>query len=173
MIRRWAGTQSAVAGSALALMWNACPAGAADRPAPPLAALQACRAIADNSQRLACFDAAAAEFDASVKAKDVVVIDRETLKKERARQFGRVKRDDPSFAAARVPEPRELRGKVLAVSPAAQFLLITVEGAGLWQTTEETFQPPRPGADVVISKGALGGYTMSYGGRAVRARRVG
>jgi len=85
-----------------------------------------------------------------------------------------VKRDDPSFAAARVPEPRELKGKVLAVSPAAQFLLVTVEGAGLWQTTEETFQPPRPGTEVVISKGALGGYTISYGGgRAVRARRVG
>lgn len=145
---------------------------AADRAAKPVAALQACRAVADDSKRLACYDAAAAALDASVKAKDVVVIDRETLKNERVRQFGKVRRDDPAYAAAKVPEPRRLTGKVLAVSPAAQFLVINVEGAGVWQSTEETFQGPLPGAVVEISKGALGSYLMSYGPRAVRVRRL-
>lgn len=147
-------------------------ATAADRVAKPVAALQACRAITDDAKRLVCYDAAAAAFDASIKARDVVVIDRETLKAERVRQFGRVRKDDPAYGAAKVPEPTRLTGKVLGVAPTAQFLVISVDGAGVWETTEETFQGPSPGAVVEISKGTLGGYLLSYGPRALRVRRL-
>lgn len=120
-----------------------------------------------------CYDRAVAEFQASIAAHDTVVIDREALKRERKRQFGRVERSDPAFAAALVAEPRKLSGRVTSVQPAAQFLVIAIDGAGVWQTTEESFMPPTVGMTVTISKGSLGGYIISYGSRGVRARRIG
>lgn len=150
----------------------AAPAVAQQAPAP-LAAIDACRAIADNAQRLACFDRAAAALSASVKSRDVLVVDRETLVKERRRQFGRARKDDPALSVARIPDPVELKGKILAVQPVGQFLTISVEGVGVWRTTEGTFQPPKPGAEARITRGTLGGYILNYGSRALRARRIG
>lgn len=144
----------------------------ADGPQPPLAALQSCRAITDDSARLACFDKAVAALDSAVQAKSVVVVDRATLAKARERQFGMTRREDPVFSAAKLPEPRRLEAKLLAVRPAGGYLLLDVEGGGLWQTTEPAFAPPQPGAKLVIEKGAMGGYFISYGARNVRARRV-
>ncbi len=156
----------------LAALTIGAPAAAQEGPSP-LAAIDACRAIGDDGQRLACFDRAAAALTASVKSRDILVVDRATLVKERRRQFGRVRKDDPAMSVGRIPDPVELKGKILAVQPAGQFLTISVEGIGVWQTTEGTFQPPRPGVEVRITRGRLGGYLMSYGDRAVRARRIG
>lgn len=144
----------------------------AEEAQPPLAALQACRAIAEDAARLACFDRAEAAFDSAVKEKSVVVVDRATLKRARERQFGMAKREDPVFTEAKLPEPRRLQAKLLSVQPAGAFLLLAVDGGGLWQTTEAALAPPRPGTMLVIEKGAMGGYFISYSGRGVRARRL-
>lgn len=149
-------------------------AAAQQNPPPgPLAALAACRSVSDNGQRLACFDAAVAALDKSVKSRDVVVVDRDTLTKERQRQFGRARKDDPVLSLSRTPDPVELKGTVQSVRPAGQFFVVAVQGIGIWQTTEATFVPPVSGVEVRITKGSLGGYLMSYGSRAVRARRIG
>lgn len=144
----------------------------ADGPQAPLAALQSCRAITDDAARLACFDKAAAALDSAVQAKSVVVVDRATLNKARERQFGMTRRDDPVFTDAKLPEPRRLEAKLISVQPAGSYLQFAVEGGGVWQTTEAAFSPPLPGTKLVIEKGAVGGYFISYGARSVRARRV-
>lgn len=144
----------------------------AEGPQAPLAALQSCRAIADADARLACFDKAVAALESAVKEKSVVVVDRATLNKARERQFGMQRRDDPVFTEAKLPEPRRLEAKLVSVQPAGGYLLLGVEGGSLWQTTEAAFAPPLPGTKLVIEKGAMGGYFISYGARNVRARRV-
>ncbi|MBA4773105.1 MAG: hypothetical protein H2054_08355 [Sphingomonas sp.] len=147
----------------------------AQQGSPPkaLAAVSACRSVKDDAQRLACFDKAVAAFDASVQSRDVVVVDRDSLAKERRRQFGRARKDDPVLSLSRTPDPVELKGTVQSVRPAGQFFVVAVQGIGIWQTTEATFVPPVSGVEVRITKGSLGGYLMSYGSRAVRARRIG
>jgi len=137
-----------------------------------LSALDACRSVAVDAQRLACFDKAAAALAASVESKDVVVIDRDTLKKERRRQFGLIKAEDPAYRAADVVEPTELKGKILWTKPVGQFHRMAVESAGIWETTEHSFRTPVAGGDVVISKGALGSYKIRYGYEIVRIRRL-
>ncbi len=77
------------------------------------------------------------------------------------------------MSLSRTPDPVELKGTVQSVRPSGQFFLISVQGIGLWQTTEATFVPPTSGVEVRITKGSLGGYLISYGSRAVRARRIG
>ncbi|MBX9731244.1 MAG: hypothetical protein K2X59_07935 [Sphingomonas sp.] len=138
----------------------------------PLDRIGACRSVADDAKRLACFDQAAAALEERVKAKDVVVVDRESLKQDRRRQFGLVNAEDPTYRAAGVSEPAELKGKILWTKPVGQFHRISVEGAGVWETTEYTFRAPVAGGDVVIRKGALGSYKIQYGHEILRIRRL-
>jgi hypothetical protein len=134
--------------------------------------LSACRIISDDAKRLACYDQAVVALEASVKAKEVVVIDRATLQNERRRQFGLISPEDPSYRAANVAAPTELKGKIVAVSKAGQFYRLSIEGAGAWETTEYAFRGPSVGSEVVISKGALGSHTISYNRQSVRIRRL-
>lgn len=139
----------------------------------PMAALQQCRTITIAADRLACFDTAVAALDSSVRANELVIVDRESLKRERRRQFGREIKTDPTFTAAQLPEPTELKGKILAVRSASRFLTITIEGGGIWRTTEQGLVAPNVGDSAVVSKGALGSYFISYRGRSLKARRIG
>ena len=139
----------------------------------PVAALQQCSTITIAADRLACFDSAVAALNNSVRAKELVIIDRESLKRERQRQFGREIKSDPSFVAAQVPEPTTVNGKILAVLSASRFLTITIEGGGIWRTTEQSRLIPNVGDSAVVSKGAFGSYFISYRGRSLKARRIG
>lgn len=139
---------------------------------PQLAALQACAAIKEDAGRLACYDRAMAALDQAVAAKSVLVVDRAKLKRDRERQFGLPRREAPVYSDAKVAEPARLEAVLASVAPAGEFLLLSVVGGGTWQTTEAAFAPPRPGAKLLIEKGALGGYFITYAGRSVRARRV-
>src|SRR5688572_24524533 len=60
-----------------------------DTPPPPqVNALLACRAISDNEQRLACYDKNAATVGEAVAKRELVVIDRESVKQTKRGLFG-------------------------------------------------------------------------------------
>jgi hypothetical protein len=157
---------------------------AADSPPParPYAALQACRSIADNAQRLACYDQAAAALDAAQKSEDVVIVDRQEVKKARKGLFGfnfpRI-----GFLAGREGNAEDQAdeqalddtvGSARAL-PYGKWRVTLASGA-VWETVEadSRFTDPRPGMTVNITKGAMGNYFFKVGkGRAVSARRVG
>ena len=48
----------------------------------------ACRAIADDAQRLACYDRSVGALSTAAEAKDVLVVDRETARKTKRGLFG-------------------------------------------------------------------------------------
>src|SRR5437870_855658 len=73
----------------------AAPAAAADDTPAAIRGLAACRAIADNAQRLACFDREAATLVSSVEKKDTVLLDKQEVKKTKRSLFG--------FALPRLP----------------------------------------------------------------------
>ncbi|HEX6865720.1 MAG TPA: hypothetical protein VF122_00670, partial [Caulobacteraceae bacterium] len=79
-------TKGALMTAALTLMAGSAQA-ASDRP-PVLQAVVDCRAIADSSARLACYDAAAARLDEAEAKGDVVVLDREQRQQARREAFG-------------------------------------------------------------------------------------
>jgi hypothetical protein len=156
---------------------------AADAPpvARPYAALQACRGIADSTQRLACFDKASAALEAAQKSEDVVIVDRQEVKKARKGLFGFTMPRIGFLAGRQGNAEDEADEQQLEDTVASARALpygkwrITLSTGGVWETleTDSRFTDPKPGAQVHLSKGMIGSYFLSVGkGRAVKARRI-
>lgn len=142
----------------------------------------ACKDIADPAARLACYDRQVAAFDTATRNKDIVIADREEVRKTRRGLFG--------FAAPigrllglsgnREEEEREevdkLETKVAKVGRTADGgWRLTFEEAGTWEQidTRGWVMSPKVGQVAVISRGALGSFLVSVDGqRGIKMRRV-
>lgn len=160
-------------------------AGVASAKTPPprsplVAALEACRAIADAGQRLACFDRASGALIAATTKGDVTVVDRADMRKARRSLFGFSVPKLPFFGGDRSAEDDkdELETTITAVRPIGngRFLIRIAEGNALWETVETymSFSDPRKGQKVVIKRGPLGSYFVRINNqRGVKGKRVG
>ena len=129
----------------------------ANQPANPQPLLEAalqCRAVADDRERLRCFDNALARLAEAAGAGGLVLAERRLVE----------------------PPPREVEGVVrVAREVGYQRWLITLEEGGTWLTIENSGGEPVPtrGKKVRITRTALGGYILQAGGgRHIRARRT-
>jgi len=168
--------------STLAALACTTPALAAGETPKPLAALQACRALADAAARLACYDKAADALVASAASGDTVVVERSEVRKVRKGLFGFTM---PKIAfltgrpgnAQDSADEEELATTITAArSIGYGKFRFTVENGAVWETVEASTMAddPRAGASVVIKKGLLGAYYAKVGaGRRVQAKRVG
>lgn len=141
-----------------------------------LDALAACKQIAAAGQRLACYDEASSRLAAAVERKDLVVLDRQEIRRTRRSLFGMSLPRIPLFRGEGGEETDELTAKIASASSLGmgkwQFRL---EDGAVWQTTEGNngLRDPRPGQEVVIKKGTLGNYFIRFNGqRGVRGRRI-
>ena len=141
-----------------------------------IAELTACKAVADNTARLACFDAATAKLAEATAKGDVKIIDREDIRATRRSLFGFqlpkvafFKGDDTANDT-----PTEIDTTIKAVGPSeyGKFTLTMDDGA-VWRTTEPLPRDPRVGMPVHLKAGALGNYFMRVAAmRSVTAQRV-
>ncbi len=140
--------------------------------------LTACRSIADASQRLACYDRAAAALERLRADGEVVLLDREGVREAKRAVFG--------FSIPRIrlfgqnggreePEVQAIESSLARVRPAGHglFLLSLADGSH-WQTIEtRTGFFPSAGMPIKVAAGILGSYIASVdGGRGIRAKRV-
>jgi hypothetical protein len=145
---------------------------------PLISNLMSCRAMADEQARLRCYDQAAAALGDAAAAGNVVVVDREEVRRTRRALFGFSLPRLPFFGgdSSHEEEPSEIEGRVESARSAGHGMwAIALEGGALWQTTEgdTRMAPPRPGQTVRIRKAALGSYMLSVDRqRSVRAMRV-
>ncbi len=168
--------------SAAALVLASTPAVAKDDPVPSplIVALEKCLAIPGDTERLACTDVAARKLVAASRSREVVVVDREEMKKTRKSLFG--------FALPRialfgkggpddVEEVAKIDMKVTRVTPLGYGkLAFTMEDGAQWRTTESWQGSPEPKAGdiLTIKRATMGSYMISLkGGRSARAMRVG
>ena len=149
---------------------------ARDAAAAVVAELTGCKAIADNTARLACFDAATAKLAAATAAGDVKIIDREDIRETRRSLFGFelphvafFKGDD---TAGDTPASIDTTIKAVGAAEYGKFT-ITMEDGAVWRTTEPLPRDPRVGMAVHIKRGALGNYFMQVAAmRFVTAQRI-
>ena len=141
-------------------------------------ALLDCGKIADNGERLACYDKAAAALQSATASGDLVAIDREQRRAARRQSFGfalpslsfldRGEKEGPaSHVTATVEEANQ--------DPTDRWVIRLDDGA-VWEQTEPEALGRRPhkGSTVVISRGAMGGFFMTIDGEgAGKAKRVG
>ena len=147
---------------------------------PLVSAIEACRAITDPTQRLACYDQSAERLVNAARTGDVAVVDKSEVQKARKSLFGfSVPRipffsgDDSADAVSDTLETTITKAWGVGYG---RYRLIVAEGNAEWETTEAyaTMREPRAGDKVIIKRGSLGSYVMRIGSnRGVKGKRVG
>ncbi|MES2042670.1 MAG: hypothetical protein V4475_02275 [Pseudomonadota bacterium] len=158
------------------------PAAAREAPTPVRAALLQhvvdCRAITDDTKRLACFDTQVAALDAAEKNKQLVVVDREQVRAARRTLFGLPLPNLHIFGGNDDRDANavtQIEGKIASASAAADGWRIKLDDGSVWEQTDgkPIFRSPRPGMAVVVQHGAMGAYFLSVAGApGVKVRRV-
>lgn len=169
----------AIAGAAAVA---AVPVGAKDKPetTTPPAIYQAvvdCRSIGDAAQRLACFDRTVGEMASATIAKDLVILDRESMRETRKGLFG--------FSLPRIKlfggndeggeeEITQIDSTITGLRTASDgYMIYTIADGARWKQTEGRTPFPKIGQTIRIKKGALGSYMANVNNRpAVRVMRL-
>lgn len=155
--------------AALLLLLLATPAHArpAEQSSPLVDGILACAAEKDPAARLACYDHSAAALAAASSKGDVVVVDREDVRKTRRALFGFSAVHVPFFRGDRSLEevPAELATTIRSVkSDGYDKFYLTLADGGTWKTTEPARFDPRPGDPIKIKHTTFGAF-MIDGGR--------
>lgn len=126
--------------------------------------LAACRAIADTSARLVCFDRESAALEAAERSGAVVIVDQEQVREARRRRFGFTMPSLPMF---------EFGGGAEVDNVSSTLRTATQNGFGVWtfvledgsvwrqSDSERVTARLRPGAPVVVRKAAFGSFLMN------------
>lgn len=155
-------TRAAIAAAVLVLF--ASPAVARDKdeqlrvPAVYKAVVD-CKAVADSSSRLACYDSAVAAMDAAQRSKDVVVTDRAAIREARRGLFGLSLPRIRLFGDGGDDEIKEINGKLTAVRSASDGMdVFVLEDGARWKQTDGATTYAKSGDPIRIRRTALGGY---------------
>lgn len=144
----------------------ASPTGISDR-------VVACRSIADPAQRLSCYDEAVGAFAQAQQSGDMVVVDREQVRRTNRSLFGLSLPDMGSFGS----ETDRVAEQTYAIRSAERSAyggwVLQMQDGTVWRQTDDRRIPrPRDGASAHVERGRLGGYTMSINGAAsIRVER--
>jgi hypothetical protein len=166
------------AATAAAAVMCGAPAMSADAPAvsPAVQAVVDCRASADTTQRLACYDDAVAKMAQAQASGDLVTVDREQRRAVRRQAFGLTLPTLGMFdKGEKAEEVNRLTDKVTGFHKDAKGKwVLQLETGAVWRQIDdnELMHPPRDGSTVEIRKGALGSFFMNIDGQlALRVHR--
>ncbi len=143
-----------------------------------------CRSITGATERLACFDRSVDALQSAAAKRDIVVVDREVVRKTRRSLFGFNLLSVPIFgdgnsngkAGAPTEEEREINATVRSARLAADgYWVVVLDDGAVWHQTDGTLAlSPKAGNTVTIRRAALGSYYMRVGSQpGVKARREG
>jgi hypothetical protein len=150
-----------------------------DEPPPPpqVNALLACRAITDSEQRLACYDKSAAAIGDAVAKRELVVFDKESVKKTKRGLFGfsipnlGIFGDEDDEV-----EIKQIDGEIVSTGLSADgsYTFRLADGSRWSQIDSKPIAlEPQTGDKVVVKKGALGSYIMSIAKQSgVKVKRI-
>ena len=172
-----------LAASAAAIL--SCPAEAQRRrgdqaPQRPevLNQLTACRNVADNAERLACFDRQVAALVAAEQAREIAVVDRTQIRRTRRSLFGLRLPDlgifgDDEDEGEDGAAVNEINSTIRSVGTNADNRMVyRLEDNSVWVQTEGRTGFPRAGEAIRIRRGPLGSFLANVAGRpAVRVVR--
>ena len=144
--------------------------------------LVACRSISATAERLACYDREVAAVDAAERARDLVVVDRQQVRRTRRSLFGLALPNLGIFGDDNDDDSEEEQASVLESTirtvrqDADGKWTFTLEDGARWTQvdTRDLQRDPRPGNRVRIRRAGLGSYLANIDGQlAIRVRRIG
>ena len=136
-------------------------------------ALSDCRAITDPTERLACYDKAAAALDEAQTKGDVVVVDRQQVREVKRQAFG-FKLDALSIFNNKGGATKEEAGDEAITATAKSAyrnangkLVVTLDTGAVWrQIDDETLsRDPHEGSQIRIRRATLGSFMMNVDGQ--------
>ncbi|SNS92276.1 hypothetical protein SAMN06295912_12420 [Sphingomonas laterariae] len=141
-----------------------------------------CRAVADNAQRLACYDAQVAALDSAEAKNEVVVVDKGQIREAKQTLFGLSLPtlsifDSKDKEKAQVEQVTEIETTIKSAAPIKNTVdrwVIVLEDGARWIQTESKrlSRSPKPGMPIKIRQASMGGYFANIGGQAaIRVRR--
>jgi len=162
----------------LAAPATSAPKKVAEGPPPAqVTALLNCRTITDSAERLACYDKTAATIGDAVAKRDLVVFDRESVKKTKRGLFG--------FSIPNLGifgdndgevEIKQIDGTIVstAFNGDGGYVFRLADGSRWSQMDGKPIAiEPQNGDKVVVKKGALGSYFMAVEGQpGVKVQRI-
>lgn len=142
-----------------------------------------CRSIAQDAERLACFDRQVGAIDAAAQRDEVVVLDKSELNKTRKTLFGFSFPKLPFLGSGEEDDSGEAKvdgvDQIEAVITSVRSLgygkwQIGLEDGAVWATTEAiSARDPKVGQKIELKRAAMGSFMGKVeGGRAVRMKRV-
>lgn len=146
--------------------------------AAALKTLSDCRAITDDTARLACYDAASAAIEHAETSGELVVVDRGQVRDAKRSLFG-FDTSAMNFFDRGPSETRvEVENVTLTIDRAyradgGKWVMVMTDGQ-IWRQidTNGPYDPPKHGSKAEIRKAALGSYFVNVDGQtAIRARR--
>lgn len=167
----------------VALMLLGSPAAAASK-APPraLSKLLDCRALTDPTARLACYDEQVTAFETATAKDEVVILDKEDVRKTRRSLFGFTLPKLPFLgggdkdAGNDIAEVNQIDDVIKSVRGLQYGIwVITLSDGSQWQTADAmTYGTPKAGLKITIKRAALGAYKANINGwPVVKVKRVG
>jgi hypothetical protein len=150
--------------------------------APELQAIVDCRALTDRDARLNCYDAAAAKLDQAEAAGQVVVVDREQVRRVRKEVFGLELPSLDIFSSLTKKTPGGAGEEVDRITATVKTAWrggdgrwnLELDNGAVWRQVDDSpfANDPHAGSKVEIRKGALGSYFMKVDGQpAFKAHR--
>lgn len=154
----------------LALLGGA-PALAKDKdvptaPPPAYQAVLDCRSIADPAVRLACYDKQVTAMSDATQKKDLVVIDRATIRETKRGLFGISLPKIKIFGGNDDEEVNQIESTLTAAysSKDGQSIFVLADGSR-WKQTDGRFTYPKAGQKVLVKRAALGSFMAQVNGQ--------
>lgn len=143
--------------------------------AAPVQQIYDCRTIANDAERLACFDRGVAALAVAEEKREVTFADKETIKKTRRGLFGFSLPRIGLFGGGEDEEVREIEAivKSASIDRSGKYRIVMQDGA-VWQQIDTTRLPrdPKPGQTVKIKVASMGSYFANVDAqRAIRMKR--
>ena len=139
--------------------------------------LIACRAVADPTQRLACFDREATSVEQAIARKDLVLIDREKARAAKRSLFGFSVPDFGGLFGGDEDQVKQIEGTIVSADYRRNLgWTIKLSDGSVWMQTDDTalVMDPRRGDKVVVRRATLGAFMVSVAKqRGFRAKRIG
>lgn len=143
--------------------------------APELQAIVDCRAITDRDSRLACYDTATDKLDRAEASGQVVVVNREQVRKVRKDVFGLQLPSLDVFSMVGRKGPNAVSEDVDHLDGVAKAAwrgegghwMIELETGAVWRQIDsyELARDPHPGSKVDIRRGSLGSFFLKVDGQ--------
>jgi|CoawatStandDraft_6_1074263.scaffolds.fasta_scaffold07058_2 hypothetical protein len=139
--------------------------------------LKACKSVAADATRLACYDRASSLILAARESGDLLALDRKKVVENKRRAFGLAGQEDRPLGGGSVDREivvTSLDSTIESVSSviSGRYHLVLADKT-VWETTEPLMLVPRAGSPIHLKRASLGGYRASItGGRSVLVKRI-